>query len=42
MSHTQASVIGLGSMGTAIAQKLIDEGVSTKVFNEQTVKTNTR
>lgn len=33
MSHTQASVIGLGSMGTAIAQKLIDEGVSTKVFN---------
>ena len=33
MARSQVSVIGLGSMGTAIAQKLIDEGVDTKVFN---------
>lgn len=33
MSPTQASVIGLGAMGSAIAQKLIDEGVNTQVFN---------
>ncbi len=33
MTKTQVSVIGLGSMGAAIAQKLIDEGVETKVFN---------
>lgn len=33
MSRKRASVIGLGAMGTAIAQRLIDEGVDTQVFN---------